>query len=183
VEAAKWCGCPPGTAAEQAQRCGDEQGADDRGIDEHAGGRGESEFLADHDLRGDERAEGDGEEQCGGGDDPSGSLEPDRNGFGVRTTCVAGFFDAREEEDAVVGGEAKDGCEQEQELGCLEAALARVTEETLEPAVLEDEHEDAEHCAQAKGIHDDLQEREDERAAQREEERDRERGDDAERER
>jgi hypothetical protein len=176
-------GRPPVPAAEQPHQRGHEQGADDGRVEQDSRGGAESELLRDHDLRGEEGAERHGEEQRRRGDDPSGSLEPDRDRLRVVVTAVARLLDAREEEHAVVGREPEDDGEEEEELGRFEAALAREAEQALESSLLEDEHEQPEHRTQAERVHQQLLQREDDGAGQREEHHEREQGDDRERER
>jgi hypothetical protein len=73
VEAAEWCACPPVPISEQTHQCGDEHGAHDGGVEEDRCGGAEPKLFRDDDFRGEEGAEGDGEEQGSGGDDPSRS--------------------------------------------------------------------------------------------------------------
>ena len=61
---------PPVPASEQLHQVGDEQGADDGGVDQDGGGDAEAEFFGDDDPGGEEGAERNGEEERGSGDDP-----------------------------------------------------------------------------------------------------------------
>ena len=70
-----------------------------------------------------------------------------------RGAAVARLLDPREQEDAVVGGEAEGDREQQDRHRLLERALARVVEQALEAAVLEDQHEDPEDGAQVEEVH------------------------------
>jgi hypothetical protein len=120
-----------------------EEGADDAGVDEDGERGAEAEFLGDDDLRAEEGEEDDREEKGGGGHDPARAFETDGHGFRVGVAVVVGFLDPGEEEDAIVGGEAEDDREEQEQLGRFEATLAGVAEQALEPSVLEDEDEDA----------------------------------------
>jgi hypothetical protein len=95
----------------------------------------------------------------------------------------ARLLDPCEQEDAIVGRESEDGCEQQQQLRRLEAALALVAEDAFEPSVLEDHDEHPEHGADAERVHEYLRERQDQRPCHDEQHGDRDRGDEPDRER
>ena len=95
--------------------------------------------------------------------------------------AVARLLDPREQEDGVVGREAEGDGEEQDRHRLLERSLARVVEQALEAAVLEDEHQDAEHGAQVEHVHDQRLDRQDHRAGHQEQ--DHEGGDDDDRER
>ena len=63
------------------------------------------------------------------------------------------LLDPREQEDRVVGGKPECDREEQHRLGQLERALAAVVEEALEPAVLEDQHEQAEGGREPEHVH------------------------------
>ena len=85
------------------------------------------------------------EQQRRRGDDPAGALEPDRDRLASRDAPPSRASLIRDEQEhAVVGREPEGDREQQQRLGRLEPALARVAEQALEPAVLEDQDEDPE---------------------------------------
>ena len=73
-----------------------------------------------------------------------GALEADRDRLAVVVAAVARLLDPRQQEDAVVGREPEGDREQQQRLRRFEPALARVAEQALEAAVLEDQHQDPE---------------------------------------
>jgi DNA-binding MarR family transcriptional regulator len=60
---------PPVAIAEQLHQGRDEQGADDRGVEEHGERAADAELLEEDDRGGRERADGDAEQQDGGGND------------------------------------------------------------------------------------------------------------------
>ena len=95
---------------------------------------------------------------------------------------VARLLDAGEEEDALVGGEPEDDREEEEQLGRLEAALAREPQQSFEPALLENQHEQPEHRAKRERVHEELFDREDDRARHCEKDGKRQHGHDRERE-
>ena len=66
-----------------------------------------------------------------GRDDPTRPANAYRDGFGVIEPRVAGFFYAREEEDAVVGREPEGDDHDQYRLRRVERALARVAEQAL----------------------------------------------------
>src|SRR5436190_3534703 len=148
VEAPERAWCPPVPLSEELHQRRHEKRADDARVDQHSERRSQPVLLDEDDLRGDEGADRDGEEEGSGGDDAPRALEPDRDGFRVGGPAIASFLDPREQEDPVVGGESERDREQEQRHRLLERALARVAEEPLEAPVLEDEYEDPEDRAQ-----------------------------------
>ena len=128
-------------------------------------------------LRGHERADRDGEQERGGGHDPPGALESDRDSSVVGHAAVVRFLDPRDQEDAVVGGEPEGDREEQDRLGRVERARAPVGEQALQASVLEDQDEDSEHGAEAERVHQHRLHSEHERAGHQEED-DQRRGDD-----
>jgi hypothetical protein len=124
VEAAKRRGGPPVPLSEECHERGDEQGADDERVDQDGGGGSEAEFLEEDDVAGAERAEGDGDHDRAGGDDPSGVLQSGRDGVAFGEAVVVGFLDSGEQEHAVVGGESEDDRGEDEEVGGFDSALA-----------------------------------------------------------
>ena len=110
------------------------------------------------------RADGDHEQQRGGGDDAAGALQADRDGLVVLRAGVERLLDAREQEDAVVRGQAERDRQQHERLRDLQRALRLVAQQRLEPAVLEDEHEQAERRAEAEHVHQQGLQRQHDRA-------------------
>ena len=169
VQAAQRRRRPPVPFAEQPHQRGDQQRPDDRRVDQHGDRRPDPELLDEDDLGGGEGPDRDREQDRRGGHDPAGALEPDRDGLAIVVASVARLLDSRQQEDAVVGREPEDDREQQQRLGRLEPALARVAEQVLEPPVLEDQHQDPEGGAEPERVHQHLLQRQDHRAGHQEE--------------
>ena len=102
------------------------QAADHGGVDQHRERGAEAEFLDEDQLRGHERTDRDGEQERGGGHDPPGAFEADRDGLVVGDAAVIGLFDPREQEDAVVGGEPEGDREEQDRLCRVERARAPI---------------------------------------------------------
>src|SRR5207245_4980380 len=117
------------------------------------------------------------------GHDASGALKAQANGGAVVATAVAGLLDAREQEDAVVGGEAEDQRKDEHRLGLLERTRGREVEEALEVTVLKYEHQGSEAGGQRQQVHQDRLHRQYHRPGHQEEDDKRGRGYKADRER
>ena len=90
-----------------------------------------------------------GEQHRRGGHDAPGPLEARRDRLGVGEASVARLLDPRQQEHAVVGGEAEADREQQDRLGGVERAVGPVGQQPFQGTVLEDHHEDAEHGAEA----------------------------------
>src|SRR5215472_3965414 len=63
---------PPQAAAEVEVEGGDQDRADDEGVEQHAEGDGEAELGEEGDGQGAQDGEGAGQDRAGGGDDPAG---------------------------------------------------------------------------------------------------------------
>ena len=105
--------------------------------------------IADRDLLHEEDgadAEGeedDGDRQRGRGDHAAGAADPDRHRLLVAVAEVVLLLDPRHHQHRVVGGEAEDDGEEEDQAGHLDRGRAGVVEEAVEPALLEGEDDDA----------------------------------------
>jgi hypothetical protein len=128
VEATQWSWRPPVPLAEQLHQRWDEQGSHDGRVDQDRECSAHAELLEEDQLRQGERSDRDAEEKRGGGDDSAGALEPYGDRLAARDPGVARLLDPGEEEHGVVSREAECNCEEEDRLGCLERARARVVE-------------------------------------------------------
>jgi P-type Cu+ transporter len=72
---------PPVPAPEQRHQGRDKQGPDGEGVDEDGGGDAEADFLEEHQLGSGERADGHGEQDRRGGDQPARTLHAQGDGF------------------------------------------------------------------------------------------------------
>ena len=87
---------PPVPLAEELHQRWYEQAADHGGVDQHRERGAEAEFLDEDQLRGHERTDRDGEQERGGGHDPPGAFEADRDSLVVGDAAVIGLFDPTE---------------------------------------------------------------------------------------
>ena len=88
-----------------------------RGVDQHGDRGADAELLDEDDLRGREGADRDAEEQRRGGDDAARSARgPIATASRSDGAVVARLLDPRQQEDAVVGGEAEGDGEQQDRL-------------------------------------------------------------------
>ena len=142
----------------------------------------EPELLDEDHLRRHERADRDAEQDRGRGHDPAGPLQPDGHRLVVGQPAVARLLDPREQEHAVVGREPERDREQQDRLRGLQRALARVAEQALQPAVLEDQLEDPERGAQRQQVHDQRLDGQHDRAGHQEQDDERRRREDRQRE-
>jgi hypothetical protein len=76
-------GAPTSSISEQLHEGRDEEGADDGRVDQNCGCWAESELFGDDQLRGEEGAERDREQERRGGDDAPCAFEADSDGFAV----------------------------------------------------------------------------------------------------
>ena len=116
-----------------------------------------------------EGEEDDGDRQRGGGDHAAGAADADRDRLLVAVAEVVLLLDPRHHQHRVVGGEAEDHGEEEDEAGHLDRRRAGVVERRVEPAVLEGEDEDAERRAEGQRVHQQRLQRQQDRAGEQEE--------------
>jgi hypothetical protein len=76
-----------------------------------------------------------------------------RDGILVRGAGIARLLDPREDEDRVVGGEAEDHGEQEDQADHLDRRRPAVVEHSVEPPLLEREDEQAEGRGEREQVH------------------------------
>ena len=112
-----------------------------------------------------------------------GALQPDRDRLAIAEPRVARLLDAGEQEHAVVRGQPERDREQQHGLAGLQRTLALVGEQPLEPAVLEDQHEQPERGGEREHVHHQRLHREHDRARHGEQDDQRRDGEDRERER
>src|SRR5262249_54726148 len=135
---------PPVPVAEEGDEGGDEEGADDRGVEEDAGGEAGGEDLDFGFGAGGEREEGEEEDEGGAGDEASGAAEAGDDGGGWQLGAVGGLAEAGAEEDLVVHREGEEDREHEQrDVDDERAGGADAVDELGAVALLPDEDEDA----------------------------------------
>ena len=116
---------------------GHEQGADDGRVEDHADRDADRDLLHEEDRADPEGEEDDGDADRGGGDHPAGLADPDRDRLLVVVAEVVLLLDPRHDQHRVVGREAEDDREEEDQAGHLDRRRALVVEEAVEQPFLE----------------------------------------------
>ena len=154
----------PVALAEQLHRGRQQDGADDRRVDQDRGGEADADLLGQLVAGEREGAEDRDHHERGAGHDAGRALDAVGDRVVVAHAAVHGFADAAEDEHVVVHRQAEQDHEQEQRDPGGDAADRLEVEQLLAVAVLEDEHEDAVGGADRQQVEDDRLDRHDDRA-------------------
>src|SRR5262245_15942621 len=114
---------PPDPAADVEVEGGDQDRADDEGVQQDPEGDGEADLGDEHQREGAQGGEGPGQDDPGRGDDPAGGGQPDQ-GAAAGAVGLGFLMDSGHEEDVVVGAQRdqKDkGPQRERRVGAGEA--------------------------------------------------------------
>src|SRR3954468_6004996 len=153
----------PVPVAEQRHRRGQQDAADDGGVDQDGDGEPESHLLEVEEAEGDEAREHADHHRGGAGHGPGGGRDPLPDGLVGAHAAVMELADPREDEDVVVHREPEEDHEQEQRQPFGPPADRGEPEQRLSVAVLEDEHEQAVGGPDREQVEDDRLDRDHDR--------------------
>ena len=154
----------PVARAEQLHRGRQQDGADDRRVDQDRGGEADADLLGQLIAGERERAEYRDHHERRARHDAGGALDAVGDRVVVAHAAVHGLADPADDEHVVVHREAEQDHEQEERDPGRDATDRLEVEQLLAVAVLEDEHEDAVGGADRQQVEDDRLDRDDDRA-------------------
>ena len=154
---------PPVVLAQQVHDGGDEEHADDGGVDKQRENHAEGDVLHHDDVGETEGTGDDNHDERGRGNDAAGVRGAGGDGLVRGGTFPAGLYHARDQEDLVVRGQAEDDGDDEHQNRAHERPRS-VVECPGAHAVDEHECQDTQSGAQGEQRHDDGLKRQDEAA-------------------
>ena len=153
--------CPPVVFAKQVHDGGDEEHADDGGVDKQGENHAEGDVLHHHDVGEAKGACDHNHDERGRRNDAAGVRGTRGDGLVGGSAPAAGFHHARDQEDLVVGRQTEDDGDDEHQNRAHERAGGEVEQSGAE-AIDEHERQDAQRGTQGEQRHDDGLERQDE---------------------
>ncbi len=154
---------PPVLVAEQLHRRGNEQHADERGVDQDRARQAQAEQLDGPKIFQHEAAKDDDHDQRCGGNDPCRRGQSVSNGVGGIASPVVLLLHTGEKEDLVVHREPEQDREQHHGDERFDRTRLRQVEQRLAPTPLEHRYDDAIGGSDRQHVHDDCLDRDQQR--------------------
>jgi hypothetical protein len=167
VQAAQGRRRPPVGVAGQAHERGDEQTADDGGVQDDGDAGADAEQLDKADLSGAEGEERDRQQGRRGGDDAAGAAQAGGHRLDGAGAGVVGLLDTGQQEHLVVHGQPEGDAEDQQDHRDVGRG-GREAEQPGQVPVLEDPHQGAEDRGQRQRVQREGLDRQDDAAGEQE---------------